>query len=650
MTEKYVWKPTPYFLRESRMARFMQKHGILEGDWLELLKRSRDMDWFYPAMFEALGVEWFLPYHTLYDDSQGMPFTKWFLGGKINIVHNCVERHVRDGKGNNVALRHENETGDVQIVSFAELSENVNLLAGAMKQHGVKKGDMVGMCMTVSPEAVALMFACFKIGAVCVQMAPSFSVTEIVSRVEVIGTKMFFAVDGYTHKGVPHKLAPVLDALCEMPQLESIIVLPNIGAPLPEKTTLWDEFISCEQLAETEACDAEDPALMLFSSGTTGTSKRIVHTHGGLLAQVPKEVGFVFDCQESDTFYWQTQFGWMMAPWELIGALFFGASVVLYDGSPLFPKNDRVLGLIEKHQVTIFGFTPSGIRAMWEASEKGDIDVSQHNLSSLRMLGSTGDVFNEKHWLWYFKNIGKGKLPIMNIWGGTEVMGCLGYPLPIMPQKPGTVGNHALGICADVWDEAGQPIRNAPGYVVCTAPFPSMTRGFYGNENGYLKTYFEQFGNEVWGHNDRVIIDEDDCWFHLGRADDLIIRNGTKFDPRKIASAIMAFPKNSIQDAAVIGIPDETVGHRICAFVVTEEKTETLKQEIALYLKKKHDARLTIDLLFVVSAIPRNTAAKVPHALIRKAFLGEDLGDLSKIVNSESLQEIQTLGKNTGHV
>jgi acetyl-CoA synthetase len=647
MTKKYTWQPTPYFLRKSRIARFMQKHGIAEGDWRELLCRSLDPHWFYPAMFEELGMKWFEPFYMPCDDSRGMPFTKWFLSGKINITHNCIERHVRGGHGDVIALRHENEDGTCRTISYAELSKHINLLAGGMKQRGVKKGDMVGMCMTVSPEAAALMFACFKIGAVCVQMATSFSVAEIVSHVEVTGTKIFFMVDGYMHKGSPRALSSVFDVLCEVPQLENIIVLQNIGAPIPEKTLAWNNFTSCEELTETEWCDAEDPALILFSSGTTGTSKRVVHTHGGLLAQAPKEVGFVFDCQETDTFYWQTQFGWMMAPWELIGALFFGASVLLYDGSPLYPKSDRVLRLIEKHGVTIFGYTPSGIRALWEANEKGEIYVSAHDLSSLRVLGSTGDVLSEKLWLWYFQNIGKEKLPIMNIWGGTEVMGCLGYPVPIMPQKPGTVGNHALGIAADVWDENGHPIRNAPGYVVCTEPFPSMTRGFYGNEAGYLQTYFEKFGNETWCHNDRVFIDEDGFWFHLGRSDDLIIRNGTKFDPRKIASALMTFPGNSIRDAAVIGIPDTNVGHLICAFVVADRVPTT--HELTAYLKREHDARLVIDLFFTISSIPRNAAAKVPHALIRKAFLGEALGDLSKIVSPESLLEIQTLGKNTGH-
>ncbi|MDP2676549.1 MAG: AMP-binding protein [bacterium] len=653
MAEKtYAWEPNEYFLNESRIARFMQKYGI--SSWQELIERSNDIDWFWPRALDFLGIQWFTPYAELYDNSQGISHTKWFIGGKLNIYENCIERNIKRGLGDKTCIFYEHESGKESKATFSEFKEFIDAIASSMKANGIKKGDFVGMCMPISIESAAVMFACFKIGAVCIQMAPTITqagVEDIISHIQITKAKMLFMVDEYIYKGKEYALNDIYYGLRDMLCLEHVVVLGNTVSSQHfssflieeygkgEREVLWEDFLKkgIGKKVRTERCSAEDLALMLFSSGTTDTPKRILHTHGGVLAQVCKEVGFAFDCKEDDVFYWMTNFGWMMAPWEIIGALYFGASLVFFEGVPMHPKADRVFEIIQKYRVTILGSTPGHITGFRDANVTGE----GYDLSSLRILGSTGDTLHPENWIWYFEIFGKCKCPIINIIGGTELIGCIFSPLGIMILYPGTVGSFALGMGAEVVDDYGNPIRNRMGQVVCTVPFPSMTRSFFEDEKGFQDTY--KF-NPYWNHSDFAIADDNGFVYMMGRSDDVVPKDGHKFSPAKIEGALVSYGGADfrVMEAAAIG-----VSNAILCFVVVQGKN--MLSEADVYALKTLVAKIVHpvakpDRIYPVKALPRNAAAKVPHKDIRKAFSGEDMSNV-KLLNPESLKAIQEYGK-----
>lgn len=653
MAEKdFVWRPYRDYLN-SRIARFMAKHDI--KTWQELIARStKDIDWFWNAALEDLGVEWFRPYERLYDDSLGMPWTKWFLGGRLNIVHNCLDRHIRDGKGNKTALLFEADDGFSRSITYSGLHYLVRRLARAMSLSGVRKGDRIALCTPISPEAVAVMLAAFKIGAVCMQPAARYAPREIVGCLNQARAKMLFMNDGYLRAGKSYDLSPTYEAVFrESPTVENIVVIERLGSGLAlrEKCVSWRQFIKRRKypgnFPHTEALDSEHPSLILYSSGTTSRTKAIIHTHGGALAQIAKEVGYAFDCREDDVFYWFTNIGWMMAPWEIIGALFFGASVVLYEGTHLYPTPHRIFELIDKYGITIFGFTPTAIRGLKGLNE----DFSHHNLSTLRILGSTGEPLDPETWRWYFRTFGRERCPIMNISGGTELIGCLLSPLPVMPQKPGSLGGPGLGMDVDIVeregvDEEGRLVGSNSGDLVCKKPFPSMTRGFLGERERYLRTYFP-WGPDIWVHGDRAERDEDGLWYLRGRSDDLIVSGGVKHDPSKIEAALMSFPGHPrVKEAAAIGAEDKLKGHKIVCFIVLES-SESIDEDFLSALRRHvgeaYDPMGRPDEIYVLSALPKNIAAKIPRGLIKQVYEGAGTSDSSKIDNPQALEEISKL-------
>lgn len=628
----------------------MDLHGI--GSWQELIDRSaRDIEWFWNSALEHLGVEWFEKYKRLYDDSRGMPWTTWFQGGKLNIVHNCLDRHIRKGQGAATALWFESDDGSQRSLSYRQLHDEVNRLAQGMRHLGIQKGQRVAMCMPISPEGVIVMLAAFKLGAACVQLPARIPAAEIVSRLQQTEARLLFLNDGYPRAGKMISTQSVYDAVTESaPCVERLVVNERIGKGLAQrrKCLPWDALMHApadSRNTETESVDSEHPALILYSSGTTGKAKTVVHTHGGALAQTAKEIGYAFDGQADDVFYWFTNFGWMMAPWELIGALFFGASVVLYEGTHLFPTAHRLFELIDKFKISIFGCTPSVLREL--AGLK--VDLTPHQLSSLRILGSTGSVLDAPTWEWYFKNVGRGRCPIMNISGGTELIGCMVSPLPVMPLKPATVGGPGLGMAVDVVDAQGKPVRGAPGDLVCRKPFPSMTRGFLGDPQLFLQTYFPH-GPDYWVHGDLARVDEDGYWYLLGRSDDLIVHSGVKHDPAKLEELLVAFPgPPRIREAVAIGAEDAIKGERVVCFVVLSSETsmplETLKQQLKTYLKRTYDPLAQPEEIHVVSALPVNFSAKIPRRLIRMVYEGKPPGNIAALVNPEALEEIRRAGE-----
>jgi acetyl-CoA synthetase len=385
--------------------------------------------------------------------------------------------------------------------------------------------------------------------------------------------------------------------------------------------------------------DAEHPCMYLYTSGTTGKPKGTVHTHAGALAQISKEVGFAFDCKADDVFFWVTDIGWMMGPWEMVGTLFWGATMVLFEGYPGYPNPDVVWDICERNGVTTLGISPTLIRHL---KAQGDQWVKKHDLSTLRLLGSTGEPWDEDSYMWFFDNVGGKRCPVINISGGTEIVGCLLSPLPLMPLRPCSLGGPGLGMAVDVYTEEGQSVKGEIGHLVCRKPAPSMTRSFLGDKQRYLETYFEKYPG-IWYHGDWAKVEADGSWFLFGRSDDTIKVAGKRVGPGEVESALVEHPE--VAEAAVIGVPHDVKGQALVCFVVMMPNSQISPEvisELRALVSSKLGPVLKPDTIIGVKALPKTRSGKIVRGTIRRKYLGEPLGDLASIDNVDALDYILT--------
>ncbi len=638
----FIWQPNSDFLTNSNVAKFMQAQNI--ATHIELIKKSTDdITWFWQSALQTMGMSWYQAYQHLYDDSNGLAFTQWFLGGKTNIVLNCIDRHIKNGFGNKIAFIWEGECGATQKITYQQLSDQVNVLAGALTQSGIQAGDRICLYMPMVPEMVYAFFAAQKIGAIIVPIFSGFGKDPLAVRLQHAQVKLVFTADGGLRRGKEIFIKDVLDeALAQCPSVQKVIVVKRLHRqelPWNHQRDIWyQDFIKVTATLATAELESEHPCMIIYTSGTTGKPKGCVHTHAGVLATVQKEHYFHFDLKPQDIFFWFTDIGWMMGPWEMIGVLSFGATFVIYEGAPDYPNPDRVWDIVTRHQVSILGISPTAVRVLKKA---GDEWVKNYDFKNLRLLGSTGEAWDEESYLWFFENIGKRRCPIMNISGGTELMGCLLAPLPIAPLKLNTLQGPCLGMDVDVWDENGNSLpANEVGYLVCKKPAPSMTKAFWQDTERYLETYFEKWPN-IWCHGDWAVQDEDGLWFLRGRADDTIKVAGRRTGPAEIEAAAMHH--SIVAECAAIGIPHDIKGESIVIFVVLKNNQNTsaaLAQQISEKVVEQIGKSLKPEKIHIVPALPKTRSGKIVRGLLKKKYLGKDLGDLSSVENPQSLDAI----------
>ncbi len=633
---EFVWRPTPEIVGDANVTRFMRRHGI--ADARELVRRStEDTSWFWREALLDLGIVWDHPYDEVQDASRGMPWTRWFLGGRLNIVTNGVDRH----RGGKPALIWEGDDGSVRILSREELRQAVGRVASTLRSMDIGKGDAVGIYMPMVPEIVAAFFGCLKIGAVAVPVFSAFGAKALAVRLQDAEAKLLFTADGVSRRGKTSPLKPEADAAVrECPSIRHVIVLRRLGleTPMGPRDHWWHETVeAAPSESPTESMESEAPSMILYTSGTTGRPKGTVHTHAGALAQITKEVGYAFDVKEDDVFFWVTDIGWMMGPWELIGTSFFGATVVIFEGAPNHPNPDRLWEIVERHEVTHLGISPTAIRLLktWPLEW-----VTRHDLRSLRILGSTGEPWDPDSYMWYFEHVGGRRCPVINISGGTEIVGCLLSPLPILPLKPCTVGAPGLGMDVDVFDDSGHPIRGGIGHLVCKKPAPSMTKSFLKDDARYLETYFSRFPG-VWYHGDWAKVDDDGLFFLYGRSDDTIKVAGKRVGPAEVEAALIAH--SAVAEAAAIGIPHDIKGEAVACFVVLKPgrtPDETLREELREQVVAHLGKTLKPDVLKFVRLLPKTRSAKIVRGAIRRRYLGQPVGDIASIENPDALEEI----------
>lgn len=640
--QPFVWHPSEEYIRRSRLKRFMDRHGF--ATYHELLERStEDIAWFWEAVFEDLGIEFYEPYTQVVDLSQGIQWPRWCVDGKLNIVHNCLDKWMGTPTQNRVAIRWEGEEGAVRLMTYRDLYREVNRVAAALRAAGIGKGDAVGLYMPMVPEIAVALLAIAKVGGIILPLFSGFGAGAVATRLADAEAKALFTADGMFRRGKVVPMKPVADeALAQVPSVEKVIVYRRVGLDVsmtPGRDVWWDEFVA-GQPAETptERTNAEDVLMIIYTSGTTGKPKGAVHTHCGFPIKGAQDMAHGFDIQSFDTMFWMTDMGWMMGPWEVFGVTLLGASMLFYDGAPDYPDVDRVWALVERHGVTCLGVAPTFVRAIMPYGEE---PVKRHDLSSLRILGSTGEAWNPDPWLWFFHTVGGGKVPIINYSGGTEISGGILIGNVLTPLKPCAFSGPPPGMAADVVDEEGNPVRGEVGELVVRKPWIGMTRGFWKDPERYIQTYWSRIPN-VWVHGDFAAIDEDGLWYILGRSDDTIKVAGKRVGPAEIESVLVSHP--AVAEAAAVGVPDEVKGQAVVAFVVLRpghSPSEELRRELHDLVVREMGKPLAPKEVRFVRDIPKTRNAKVMRRVIRAAYLSEPPGDLSALVNPEAVEEIK---------
>jgi acetyl-CoA synthetase len=649
MESEEIWRPTGEYL-DARVTDFMKVHGI--SNYRALVKKAKeDIEWFWTSFIEYGGFQWSKPYTRLLDESKGIAWTNWFIDGKTNIAYNCLDWHLEKGRkagarisvgGDHSALLWENEEGERRSFTYAQLNEMAGKVAAFLKEAGLKPGEPVGVYMPMVPEVVAVLFGCLKVGVPIVPVFSGYGAHALQVRMADCKVRVIFTADGGIRRGKLIQIKKDVDEAAQtLPDLEKVVVVKNRDNKIEwhDGRDVWFDkaVLSLKPVPTDFDLPSECPSMYLYTSGTTGKPKGCIHTHGGAGVEIAKEHAFNFDVQPSDIFFWFTDIGWMMGPWEMIGVTYWGGTMVVYEGAPDFPNEDRLWQLVENLKVTTLGVSPTAIRVL---KAHGDQWVERHDFSKLRLLGSTGEPWDPESYMWFFEKVGQKRCPILNISGGTELVGCLLQPLPVMPLKPCSLGVAGLAMDVDVFDEEGNSLVDQIGHLVCKKPFPSMTRGFLGEPQRYQETYFSHFPG-VWYHGDWAKVDKDDEWFLFGRSDDTIKVAGKRVGPAEVESVLMEY--SNVAEAAVIGVPHPIKGECLVCFVVLMPKvepSEKLISDIKNYVGEELGHTLKPEKIQFVKLLPKTRSGKIVRGAIRRKYLGEALGDLSSVDNPDALAAI----------
>jgi acetyl-CoA synthetase len=637
-----AWKPSAEYVERANVTRLMRAHGIKDID--ELRRRSvEDVEWYWDAVVNDLGLEFSTPYDTVLDTSRGIPWATWFNGGRINLVWNCVDRWAHnDTAKDRPAIIGESETGEVRGLTFKELHRRIDRVAAGLLEMGVGKGDAVGVFMPMRPEAVVAAYAIAKIGAMYMPIFSGFAPHAVAARLNDCEAKALITADGTWRRGKHGLMKQAADeAVAEAPSVERVIVLENLGVDMPfdaGRDVTWHDFTAPHEGVHLDCADtaSEDPFLIAYTSGTTGQPKGAVHVHGGFLVKIASEVAYQLDLHQGEVFDWITDMGWIMGPLAMVGSHAVGGTMVMYEGAPDFPEPDRIWSSVERHRVNMLGVSPTLIRAL---KVHGDEHPGRHDLSSLRILGSTGEPWNPEPYEWLRRVAGRdGEVPIINISGGTEVGACFLSPYPVEEIKVCSLGGASLGMDVDVFDSSGEPVRGEVGELVCKQPWPAMTRGIWGDPERYIDTYWSTFDG-VWRHGDWAKIDEDGQWFLLGRSDDTINVAGKRLGPAEVESVLVGHP--DVAESAVVGVPDETKGEAVWCFVVAPGGDASLAGELSELVAAELGRPFKPSRVVLVDALPKTRSAKILRRAVRAVAVGEDPGDMSSAENPQALDGIR---------
>ncbi len=602
-----------------------------------------------PAAFwaeQARALDWDTPFETVLDDSNP-PFFKWFEDGKLNVSHNCVDRHVEAGNGDRVAYHWHGEEGEQRRITYSDLHRDVQRFANALKDKGVEKGDVVGIFLPMIPEVAVAMLACARIGAIHNVVFGGFSAGSVRERMEFSDAKVLVTVDGARRKG---KTAPVKaqvdEVMGDLDSLKTVFVVRNADndAPMGERDVWFHEAMeAADAECPAEPFDAETPLFILYTSGSTNKPKGVLHTSGGYLTHVAYTHKTVFDLKPEEDVYWcSADVGWITGHSYIVyGPLANGATSVMWEGGPDYPHKGIWWELCETYGVTLFYTAPTAIRA---AMKWGVEHVEKADLSKLRLLGTVGEPINPKAWLWYHVVVGGERCPIVDTWWQTETGGIMVTTLPgVLPAKPGSAGRPMPGIVAEVVDEEGNDSGTDQGYLTLREPWPGMLRTLYREDDRFVETYFDKYGKDVYFVGDAARLDDDGYLWVIGRVDDVINVSGHRMSTAEVESAIVSHPK--VAEAAVIGQADEDSGQSVTAFVTLEGSQragdDDLVAEIREHVANKIGKLARPKQIVWADDLPKTRSGKIMRRLLRDIAEGNELGDVTTLRDPDVVKQLQ---------
>lgn len=595
---------------------------------------------------QAAALDWFRTWDKVLEWSP--PYAKWFVGGKLNACYNCVDRHARTWRRNKAALIWEGEPGEERVLTYGDLHREVQKFANVLKSLGIEKGDRVCIYMPLVPEVVIAMLACARVGAPHSVVFGGFSAESLQDRINDAQAKVLVTADGGWRRGTIVPLKRSADeALKNCPSIEKVVVLRRMGSDLDThmkegRDFYWNDLMDDVPLTcEAEPMDSEDLLYLLYTSGSTGKPKGIMHTTGGYMTQVAATTKWVFDLKEEDVYWCTADVGWVTGHSYLVyGPLANGATCVLYEGAPDYPDRDRFWAIVEKYRVNILYTAPTAIRAFMKW---GDHYPQRHDLSSLRLLGTVGEPINPEAWMWYHEYIGGGRCPIVDTWWQTETGAILITPLPgVVATKPGSATKAFPGIFPEILDTEGQPVgKNRGGYLVMTRPWPSMTRGLYGDPERFVQTYWSKYEG-IYFTGDGAKQDEDGYFWLLGRVDDVINVAGHRLSTMEVESALVDHP--AVAEAAAIGKTHELKGQAVAVFVTIREGFHTndeLKADLKEHVVKKIGAIARPDDIIFSADLPKTRSGKIMRRLLRDVAEGRALGDTTTLADPAVVQALK---------
>ncbi len=616
----------------------MKKYDLSSLDDLSV-KAKNDLEWYWKSVSDDVGIIWDKPYEKVLDISNGIAWSKWFLNGKTNIYKSSVEKFIKTSP-EKTAYYFESEDGHTSTISYSELDSKVSKLANGLKSLGVKKGDVIAIYLPMTEEAILSILAAAKIGAIQTVIFSGYSFESLHIRLQDCNAKILIISDGFHRKGKTVSQKQVVESALKDSMVEKTIVIPYKGVDKysdSDDVIFYDTLVSSqENVCTTEILDSEDPLFILYTSGTTGKPKGVVHTHGGFSVFAGHQSAYLIDTQAQDILFWPADIGWITGlVWNVYGLLLMGASAVIYDGALDFPSYDRVWRMLSEYNATIFGISPTAVRLF----KKNNVEpLKLFPLDKIKNIPTTGEPLDEDSWWWLYEKVGNKKIPIMNLSGGTEIGGAMLSVFPGMKLKPSTVGMPVPGMDLDVFDDDQNSIKEQNGYLVIKSPWPAMTRGLLNDDKRYLETYWSQFKN-IWFHGDYVFVDKDNLWYMRGRTDDIINVSGHRMSTAEIEHAVISH--NKISDAASIAILDDITGEAIVVFFVADKKSEQIEiSEISDHISKKIGKVAKPKFIFQISDLPKTRTGKIMRRLLKSKLLGDELGDLSSLENPDVLDEI----------
>jgi acetyl-CoA synthetase len=597
-------------------------------------------------------VDWFQPWDTIVEWE--LPFAKWFVGGKLNVSHNCLDRHVAAGRADRVAYHWEGEPGDTRTITYADLLDEVQRFANVLKGLGVAKGDRVAIYMPMIPELPVAMLACARIGAAHSVVFGGFSADSLADRINDATCKVLVTADGGFRRGQAHLLKPIADvALADTPSIEHVVVVgrvtghadsPDAAVDMTEGRDRWYHELmqGTEADCPPEPMDSEDLLYLLYTSGTTAKPKGIMHTTGGYLTQVAYTHRYVFDLHaETDVYWCAADIGWVTGHSYIVyGPLANGATSVIYEGTPDTPGRDRLWDIAQRYGVTILYTAPTAIRTFMKW---GTQEPERHDLSSLRLLGSVGEPINPEAWVWYWKNIGGRNCPVVDTWWQTETGAIMISPLPgATTLKPGSATFPLPGIAAEVVDDTGNRVERGGGYLTLTRPWPSMLRGIWGDPERYRETYWSRFGDRYFA-GDGCKLDDDGYLWLLGRVDDVMNVSGHRISTTEVESALVDHP--SVAESAVCGATDSVTGQAIIAYVTLRggnEPNPELGEELRRHVAGKIGPTARPKTVIFTDELPKTRSGKIMRRLLRDVAEGRELGDTTTLADPGVVEEIRS--------